>query len=91
MKQMPDTMTCEVFANVHIVTIRYFLDCSSDLIQRHSWLTNSNSLIHSFLGYFSNLQLYRIFRLPVEDCQIVISVITIYVGCDINVYLVAKV
>lgn len=91
MQQVPDTMPCEVLADVHVVTTRHFLDHSPDLVYCHSWLTNRNSFVHGLLGDLCHLQLDRLFRLPVEDCQVIISMIAIYISRDINVNFVTQV
>lgn len=87
---MSYTMTCELLAHTHIVLIGHLLDFFANQIQGNSRLADRNCLVESLLSHLCNLQFYFLFRLTIEDCQIVVTVVTVDVDSDVNIELISE-
>lgn len=90
-KEVADSVSTKALADLHTVSRCNTFDNLSDFVELNSRTADRYRLVECLLGTFNYFKLNLLFRLPVEDSQVVVPVISIDVARDINVYLVSKI
>ena len=88
---MPDSVSREQLAYVHIIFGHYSLNYFSYLINFDTRSANRNSLVQCLLSHLHDFEFDFVLWLAIEDCEVVVSVVSVNIGCYINVYLVSKI
>lgn len=90
-EKMAHTVPCKVLTDMQTVPSSYLLNDFSYFIHQHSRLAYRNCLIQCFLRYFHYLCLDFMLRFAIEDCKVIIPVISIDIDADIDVDLISEV
>jgi hypothetical protein len=85
MKQMPNPVTSEILADVQAVLCCKSLDYLPNLIEKNSGLADRYSFVQRLLSYGHDFLLNFMFGSPIKDSEVVISMISVNEGCDINI------